>query len=401
MNYLLIGLAMLIAAAMSSIVIPQIASVSYDKKLFDEPNERKVHKKATPRLGGISFAPIIFFSLALVLGLNMSLMHVPVGANRLLPNMVLLFCGLTLLDFVGIKDDLTGVRYRTKFIFQIAVASLIPISGFWINNLYGFLGIQSFTPWIGIPLTIFITVLIINAINLIDGIDGLASGLCCISLVTLGTVFFVFESWIYSLLAFVTFSVLVPFFIFNVFGKQGKRKIFMGDTGSLSLGYIIAFLAICLTSAPPEALATNNSALVIAFCSLMVPVFDVCRVMIVRARNNKNMFLPDKNHIHHKFMKMGYGPRQSMVRILMMSATLTLLNILLSQAINCTFIFLIDTALWLGLQVLIDSIITKKEAEAEAELKMETAMKELAKNMFVKRKAGLKKKVLELQEVEV
>lgn len=160
----------------------------------------------------------------------------------IIPEFYFMACGLTLLYLSGIKDDLVGLRYRSKFVVQIIAASLIPLSGLWINNLYGLFGIDELTPWLGIPFTILLTVFIVNAINLIDGIDGLASGLSSISLLTLGCLYIYYDQWIYAILAFSTLGVLLPFFYYNVFGKVDRcKKIFMGDTGSLTLGYILAF----------------------------------------------------------------------------------------------------------------------------------------------------------------
>lgn len=217
---------------------------SFPKKLFDIPDERKVHSGIIPRLGGISFVPTILFSLAFTTGLRY-LIGYEIAIDSLhfiVPEFYFLVCGLTLLYLSGIKDDLVGLRYRSKFVIQIIAASLIPLSGLWINNLYGLFGIEELTPWLGIPFTILLTVFIVNAINLIDGIDGLASGLSSISLLTLGSLYIYYDQWIYAMLAFSTLGVLLPFFYYNVFGNVDRcKKIFMGDTGSLTLGYILAF----------------------------------------------------------------------------------------------------------------------------------------------------------------
>jgi UDP-N-acetylmuramyl pentapeptide phosphotransferase/UDP-N-acetylglucosamine-1-phosphate transferase len=145
----------------------------------------------------------------------------------------------------GITDDLIGVRYRQKFVIQILCACFFSIAELWINDLYGLLGIYAIPNWIGIPFTILTIVFITNAINLIDGIDGLASGLSSVALLVFGLLFIEKGLWMYSMLAFSTLGVLVPFFYYNVFGNAERaRKIFMGDTGSLTLGYILSFLAI-------------------------------------------------------------------------------------------------------------------------------------------------------------
>ena len=179
MAYLLITLSLFISIILSRLIIPRILVVAHRKKLFDIPDERKVHSGIIPRLGGVSFVPTILFSLAFVTGLRYIVgLEIAIDKlNFIIPEFYFMVCGLMLLYLSGIKDDLVGLRYRSKFIIQTIVACFIPLSGLWINNLYGLFGIHELTPWLGIPFTIFLTVFIVNAINLIDGIDGLASGL--------------------------------------------------------------------------------------------------------------------------------------------------------------------------------------------------------------------------------
>jgi UDP-N-acetylmuramyl pentapeptide phosphotransferase/UDP-N-acetylglucosamine-1-phosphate transferase len=354
---------------MSWVIFPQIIQAAYAKKLFDEPDERKLHKVAIPRLGGFAFLPIFFFSLAFVSASEMIIATGLAGNYAFMqPDFLFMFCGLVLLYFLGMKDDLTGVRYRSKFAVQFIAACLIPLSGLWINDLHGFLGIHLITPWIGIPFTVIGIVFIMNAINLIDGIDGLAASLCVLSLLVLGCVFLYYQEWGYALPAFVTTGLLIPFFYYNVFGQAGKRKIFMGDTGSLTLGYIIAFLAIRFITTPPE-LPHTEGAIAIAFGPLAVPVFDVCRVMFVRARKGLHLFTADCNHIHHKFLTMGFSHRTTLAAIFSIAVCFVLLNILLSQSLNSAIILLIDAVSWVGLHLYFNTVLSKKEKRGKREEK--------------------------------
>jgi UDP-N-acetylmuramyl pentapeptide phosphotransferase/UDP-N-acetylglucosamine-1-phosphate transferase len=366
MAYLLIILSLLISIILSALIIPRILVVAFRKKLFDIPDERKVHSGIIPRLGGISFVPTILFSLAFTTGLRY-LIGYEIPANRLhfiIPEFYFLICGLTLLYLSGIKDDLVGLRYRSKFFIQIIAASFIPLSGLWINNLYGLFGIDELTPWLGIPFTILLTVFIVNAINLIDGIDGLASGLSSISLLTLGSLYIYYDQWIYAMLAFSTLGVLLPFFYYNVFGKVNRcKKIFMGDTGSLTLGYILAFLAIAYANNNPERAPYSEGAIVVAFSTLIVPMFDVIRVILVRARNHKSLFNADRNHIHHKFLDMGFSSRRAMISILLMALIFSCLNIVLVSDINNNILFMADIIVWIGLNVWFDYIRDRKSIQ--------------------------------------
>ena len=353
MNILFVLLAFAISAYVARIIIPRILLISFRKKLFDMPDERKVHKRAIPRLGGVSFFPTILLSSCAVLaircltGNGMTLLQ----SSQVLPEFLLLVCGMVLLYLTGIADDLVGVRYREKFVIQIISACLFPLAGLWINDFYGLFGIGTLPAWFGMPFTVLTIVFITNAINLIDGIDGLASGLSSVSLLILGILFAEKEMWAYSMLALSTFGVLVPFFYYNVFGSaEHARKIFMGDTGSLTLGYILSFLAIKY-SQHSDLIPMTQGAIVVAFSTLIVPAFDVVRVVIVRIYNGKNPFEPDKNHIHHQFLAMGFTVRQAMLLILLISCVFSAVNILLMPYVDNTIMLLGDIVAWIALNV--------------------------------------------------
>ena len=361
MIYLLILLAFIISVVFSMLIIPRILIVALTKRLFDMPNERKIHTGAIPRLGGISFAPTILFSLAFVSAIAylgyLYGFKIPADITpRITPDFYLLTCGLIILYLAGIKDDLIGLRYHTKFIVQIIAATLLPLSGLWINNFYGLFGIHELAPWIGMPLTIFVIVFITNAINLIDGIDGLASGLSGAALLILGSLF-------------LHNHMLIPFFYYNVFGQvEHGRKIFMGDTGSLTLGYILAFLCIRYAAYNPDIAPYSTSAILISFSTLIVPMFDVIRVMLIRFRRRKSLFSPDKNHIHHKFLEMGCSPHKALLYILAISWTFSSLNIILVPYVNINILFIGDIVIWTGLNVYLDKIQNKKNSLKEKKI---------------------------------
>lgn len=374
MIYLLILLSFIISVVFSMLIIPRILIVALTKRLFDIPNERKIHTEAIPRLGGISFAPSILFSLAFVSAiLNIGYLYgfkIPKDITlHITPDFYMLTCGLIILYLAGIKDDLVGLRYHTKFIVQILAAFMLPISGLWFNNFYGLFGIYELAPWVGIPLTIFAIVFITNAINLIDGIDGLASGLSGTALLILGTLFLHKQMWTYAMLAFSTLGVLIPFFYYNVFGQaEHGRKIFMGDTGSLTLGYILAFLCIRYAVYDPDVAPYSTSAILISFSTLIVPMFDVIRVILIRFRKRKSLFSPDKNHIHHKFLEMGCSPHKALLYILGIAWAFSSLNILLAPYINITILFMEDIVVWTVLNVCLDMIQHKKKSLKEKKI---------------------------------
>ena len=335
----------MISALLAGIIIPQILLIAFRKNLFDEPDERKIHQIPVPRLGGLAFTPVIFFTLAILFGINRyfdyPLLPLDYAAN--INVLAMSLCSMTLLYLVGIADDLIGVRYRAKFIIQILSGLLLVGAGIWVHGLYGFCGIHSFNIWFGGALTIVLIVFITNAINLIDGIDGLASGLSAVACLYYGLVFYHLHHYTYSLIAFVALGVIIPFFYYNVFGNAEKqKKIFMGDTGSLTIGIILSLLSIKLTTIPCHGIEWDYNPLVVAFAPLMIPCLDVIRVFTHRIRTGRDPFMPDKNHIHHKLLAIGLNPRITMITIVTVSMLLSLLNLYLSQYINIHLLLLLN-----------------------------------------------------------
>ena len=364
MDYLFLLLTFCLSVFCARLIIPRILFISLRKKLFDMPDSRKIHNRAIPRLGGVSFFPTVLFSCCLVLSLRtLTGYGIPAyGFSEVLPEYLFLICGMTLLYLMGIADDLVGVPYRQKFVVQILCACFFPLGGLWINNLYGLFGLYALPAWFGMPFTVLTVVFITNAINLIDGIDGLASGLSSVALLVFGILFAERELWIYSSLSFATFGVLVPFFYYNVFGSAERaRKIFMGDTGSLTLGYTLSFLAIKYSHCPPLSSSVSDGAFVVAFSTLIVPAFDVIRVVLVRLRNGKSPFEPDRNHIHHKFLAMGFTPRRAMLTILLISCLFSASNILLVPYVDITLLLLGDVAVWIGLNLWWDRVRERRQ----------------------------------------
>ena len=352
----------------AGIVIPQILLIAFRRRLFDEPDERKIHQCVVPRLGGMAFKPVVFFSFVLLLAVNVSTGHdellKEIGAEAL--PLAYAFCAIIMLYLVGIADDLIGVRYRAKFFIQIVCGIMLVAGGVELSDLHGMLFIHSMPSWISIPLTVFVTVFIINAINLIDGIDGLASGLCSVACLFYGLTFFMLHQHVYAILAFATLGVLVPFFYYNVFGNaEHGRKIFMGDTGSLTVGMMLCFLSLKLTMCGLDDNTGNIHPMVLAFSPLLVPCCDVVRVYLHRVRNGKNPFLPDKNHIHHKLLALGIKQRNAMIIIVSVSTIFILLNILLSLYLNVNWIVLGDILIW----TLANIRLTKSIGQLQSEQK--------------------------------
>lgn len=344
------------AVLLGMVIIPNILLVSYKKQLFDVPDERKVHRIPVPRLGGLSFFPVILISMALNIGLRYltgpSLAELMLSETGI--ELLFILAGLMMLYLVGEVDDLVGVGYKVKFVIQILASGLMVLTGTWLHSLGGLFGIYEIPDWIGIPLTVVIVVYITNAINLIDGIDGLASGLSCISLAVLSVMLLMRHEYVHALLSLTTLGVIIPFWFYNVFGNALRgHKLFMGDAGSLTLGYILSFLVLRL-SFPGHAGDDGSGDMVIAFSTLLVPLFDVVRVVFHRLRKGRNPFLPDKNHIHHKLLRTGMRNRYVLVTIIVIVVFFIGLNAVLTDHISTTYILLIDIVIWTALQFLIN-----------------------------------------------
>jgi len=340
---------------------PVILDFCKRKKLYDIPNDRKVHKNAIPRMGGISFFPCMLVSFMTVLLFipNTGYQQIPVNVWT-----VSSLLGLVLIYAVGIVDDLVGLNATTKFIVQIIAASLLPLAGLYINNMYGLFGIHEIPFFIGCPLTVFAIVFIVNAINLIDGIDGLAAGLTILALAGFLAYFICYGVFIntYNIMIVGMMGALTAFLYFNLFGTtERNNKIFMGDSGSLSLGFLLGFFSIKCAMNNENIWPVRQDAIIVPLTLLFVPIADVVRVSLHRLRNRRPLFLADKNHFHHKLLRMGLTQHQALIFILSVAIGFIVLNWMLYTIIPQTFIVIIDIALYSCLH-----IVVSKKIKAEA-----------------------------------
>ncbi len=360
-NYVL---ALALSVLITGLIIPKILLIAFRKKLFDTVDERKIHRGIVPRLGGVAFLPALIFSFCLVAGFNLHFHYaeiIPLTGVVTVP-LFFLVCGAMLIYLVGMADDLIGVRYRGKFLLQIIAAILIMASGMWVSDLYGFLWLRSIPAWVGWIITGFCIIYVVNAVNLIDGIDGLASGLSAVALGWYSYVFCVYEEYAWMVLSGATLGTLIPFFYYNVFGNPEKqKKIFMGDTGSLTIGIMLAFLTIAVFNIPEDAVSSGSNIFIMAVSPLILPCFDVARVFFHRVRHGRNPFLPDKCHIHHKFLALGLLQWQALVSIVAFDMLFVIINVLMSRVMQPTLIILGDVLLWVALNVLLTRIIRARE----------------------------------------
>jgi UDP-N-acetylmuramyl pentapeptide phosphotransferase/UDP-N-acetylglucosamine-1-phosphate transferase len=271
--------------------IPVIMDVAKRKKLFDEPEERKIHKAVIPTLGGLGiFAGFIMATL----------LSAPPSA----PVLQYFMAAFMVIFFMGIKDDILILSASKKFIGQLVAAGiLIKFGGIQITNMYGVLGFHEIPHGVSVLITLFTIVVITNSFNLIDGVDGLAGSLGLLTSFTFGLYFYASGQPLYSLMAFSLSGSLIAYLIYNFH----PAKIFMGDTGSLLIGllnsiFVIKFISIAADPTMPFPL---QSAPAIGFAILIVPLFDTLRVVGLRILSRRSPFSPDKNHIHHFLLDLG------------------------------------------------------------------------------------------------
>lgn len=300
--------AFLIAFFMSLSSFPAIFNVAEAKHLMDEPTSRSAHSEKTPTLGGIS----IYLSLVVVI--------TTIGALLDTKTLLLLLGGLTMLFFLGLKDDLLILSPKKKLLGQILAAGLLIV--FTDTRILGFSGLFGITIlpyWISVSLTFFVYLLLINAFNLIDGIDGLAGTLALFSSAAFAFIFVVIQDVSMATIAVGLIGALIPFLRLN-FSKT--NKIFMGDTGSMIIGFLLAFFVVKFISysqSQPNS-EFHGSSPVLALAIVFFPLLDTLRIFMIRlVIHKKSPFVADRNHLHHRFLQLGFSHVRTTTCIVMIN----------------------------------------------------------------------------------
>lgn len=359
-NILLIIGALLVSMLCGFVAIPSILDYCKDKNLYDVPNARKMHKTLVPRLGGVSFMPSMVLAFVMAV-LIMSDDHDHKFVQVNLWSLYFLV-GLLIIYSVGLVDDLIGLSANIKFVVQIIAAAILPLSNLYINNLYGLFGIHAVPFWVGAPITVFVIVFVCNAFNLIDGIDGLCAGLAEVALAGFMYLFFMEGLYVYCILIAGLMGVLIPYIFYNLFGRVDKgRKIFMGDSGSLTLGFILGFLFVKYSMCNPQVMCYVCDRMPSAYTLLIIPTFDVVRVVLHRLRARCPIFDADKNHIHHKMMRAGLTMHQALLVILGLALAYIALNMAVYPWVGFTGIFVLDIVLYTALHEGLNVAIKHRE----------------------------------------
>ncbi|MCB0430569.1 MAG: undecaprenyl/decaprenyl-phosphate alpha-N-acetylglucosaminyl 1-phosphate transferase [Flavobacteriales bacterium] len=308
---------------------PPLITVAKMKNLVDEPNdERKLHKSRIPTIGGIIIFAAALFAFALwfpagKIDTYKELLESTNDLKYIVATIILLF-------FIGIKDDIIGTAPMKKLIAHIIVGLvLVLMANVRLTSMYGLFGVYELPDWASIILSLFTYIVIVNAFNLIDGVDGLAAGVGFIVCLSFGIWFFLVGDQVLTALSFSLGGALLGFLIFNFY----PAKIFMGDSGSLTIGLIVSILAIKLIEYDTSTLQTSFAMIskpVFVIAVLMYPLFDTLRIFIYRAINGNSPFAADKNHIHHRLIDTGLTQRQTTLLIYIVNVCLIFVAIFMA-----------------------------------------------------------------------
>lgn len=334
-------LSFLTAFIFTYLIIPSIINIAKFKMLTDEPDERHVHKRSIPTLGGIGIFAGVLFSIVLWTPFDV------------FGDLQYILCAFIIIFLIGAKDDIIPLTPYKKMLGLI-FASFILIfkANIRITSFYGIFYIEVLPYWISILISLFTILVIVNAFNLIDGINALGGSLGILIATAYGTWFYLADQVVLSIISFALIGSLLAFLKFNL----TPAKIFMGDTGSLLIGLICSILTISfieLAYKEPNPLYQIIAAPAVAIGILFLPLFDMLRVFFVRVLAGKSPFHPDRQHIHHLVVDAGLNHLQatcvligvnSLVMIIVVQAqslgNLLLLVIIISIGLLLTWILL-------------------------------------------------------------
>ena len=332
--------------------IRKIIYVAHSKHLFDEPSElRKIHIEKTPNLGGVA----IFFSMVIVS--CFILPHTSIGnQSYILASGIIIF-------FLGLTDDLVGMDPNKKILGQLVAALVIVLpGGYRFTGFHGFFGLGQVHYWVSIILSVLFILFITNAFNLIDGIDQLAGGIGLLTCLVFAYFFHGMHEAGLFYLAVALSGCLAGFLVFN----RSPARIFMGDTGSLFLGFIIAVFSINFIELNDPAAgvfklaaAPFRNSPAILFGLMIIPIYDTLRVFILRIAGGKSPFAADRNHLHHNLIDLGLSHLQA-TGILLLVSVIALTFVLVFPAAGSELLVLCVTAYAIGLNWILGRVYRQK-----------------------------------------
>ena len=302
------------------LITPLIISVLRKAKIGDAPGGRKIHKNFTPSMGGIGFVVATFVTLAIW------------GWQFPLPDIRYLLGAIALMFFVGLRDDMIELKAKHKLMGQFIAVLIVVVAGdIRIKDFHGFLGVQELPLLISYGFTSFVLLALTNAFNLIDGLDGLAGTVGSITLSLLGAWFYFQGLESLAMLSLALLGGVLAFMVFN----WHPAKIFMGDTGSLTLGFAIGSLVVAFmemnAALPQGAFLRLEPSFTAGIVLMIYPLYDMARVFTRRISQGKHPMTADKSHVHHFLMRMGLKHNQVSLILGFLQLSLILLVFLLGD----------------------------------------------------------------------
>ena len=303
---------------------------------------RHVHQSPLPRLGGVAIFLAFSISLSMWLGLSLVFPRLVAG---LAPAMLLrIYVPACLIFCLGIYDDLHGAGPYLKFSVQAVAAIMLFAGGMRILDLPLIFGSHSLPLFVGLPLTVLWVVAVTNAFNLIDGLDGLAAGSALFSTMVFFVVSLVTHSWLGSLMSVTLAGAILGFLRFNF----NPATIFLGDSGSLFIGFMLSALALAGAQKAPTFVAVA-----IPVVSFGLPILETMLSIVRRLISGRPLFTADSEHIHHKLLQMGFSHRQVVIVLYAVSAVFAMLSLFLLWPTGSTLglvLAVVGTGIWLGVQ---------------------------------------------------
>lgn len=315
----------LVALAVTFVLTPVVKNFAIRIGAVDKPDARKVHHGLIPRLGGLAIYVGFMVSVIATIGFTYEMVGIMLGA--------------TFLIAVGIADDVYSLPPKVKLLGQI-IAAAIPVVIFNINIEWidvPRLGIIYLPEIISLPLTIFWIIGFVNTVNLIDGLDGLAAGIATIASIAIALLAFQMGQWVAAAAMVAMTGACLAFLQYNF----NPAKIFMGDTGSMFLGYIISAVSVMGSM---KTVAT--AVLIVPLLALAVPITDTLLAIVRRKSSGVPIFSPDKNHLHHRLLAKGLNQKQV---VLVMYA--------LTAFFSCTALIVIHLSLWIGIAIVAIALV--------------------------------------------
>ncbi len=342
-------LAFILAAVVVYFSVPAIIRVAKLKNLYDEPNEdRKASKKIVPTLGG----------MAIFLGFIISVVLSSFRMEFL--ELRYIVVALVIMLFVGLKDDILYISPKSKLIGQVFVAFILVVfADLRFTSLHGLLGIEQLSYFASVILSMFAITVLTNSLNLIDGIDGLCAGIGVTAASIFAFLFYINNDLEFTLIGMALSGALFSFFIYNVFGD--RNKIFMGDTGSLLIGFVLSIMTIRFNEIPftDHRLFEVKEMIGISLAIMIVPIIDTLRVLSIRILNGKSPFSADNIHTHHKLLELGFSHFQASLIYIAYNVIFVVVAMILQHYIS-NYVLILTLLIFAFICVSIPSILAKK-----------------------------------------